>query len=602
MPPQQYPFSKNLYFAQKRMRAEDFIRDQEYMEGKLAFLTHWVLGEGTAVGLGVQRVDQESFLVQPGFAVDPQGRYVIVPEMRLWRLSQLEGPDQFEGENGVLWITGTQEEHSPMLVTENGHETERYTVAREQYRLTLRDASELPAPAAERQMFSDFVLFADEDIRITQSIPRLLPAGGSVQVRLFVECCCPEGVKAAVTYRPQISGFTGEDGGAPELCRELVLQPGETTLSLTLLSRSAGTTAQVRVDQKDFILEKNEQQYGPQAVFEESFPVVSGDMAQALRELLAGQDMQELWDTGGEGVPIARVRLLRVEGRCLLDEVTPLSLRYRTGVPWLEGCVERVLHCCGPDPQPSPLPPVPQPDPKPVPAPRHMTTGVVLLNTETNREPGHVLVSDEVAHGLGPGPVYVSFGVEELYPVVNEDRNDTDVLLGDPSLFAREGGSRGTEYDWGVRVRPEKGTFEMALRLREPPRRTTLRLRWYAWMPEELPHPPDQGGILVGLDPGVLRLRPGESACFTPVFMEGNDLPCEFSVEGRNSGSVTRDGRYTAPERAGLFTVCVQVKGKPKERARAFAIVTREGSEQSAGQNGGTAPEAVGAAQGGGND
>jgi len=238
-----------------------------------------------------------------------------------------------------------------------------------------------------------------------------------------------------------------------------------------------------------------------------------------------------------------------------------------------------------------------------------MTTGVILLNTELNREPGELLISDEVAHGLGPGPVFVSFGLEEVYPIANEPRNDVDVLLGDASLFARSGGVRSETYDWGVRVRPEKGTFELALRLHQPPRRTTLRLRWYAWKAEELPspQPPGQGGVLVGLDPGVSRIKPGESVSFTPVFEAGRALPCEFAVEGRHSGSITREGRYTAPECAGLFTVSAQVKGNPKERAQSYIIVTREGAPQSdgtgAGQDGqpdGALSAAQGQSHGGG--
>ena len=70
MTPQLYPFSKNRYFAHKRMRSADFVREQEHMEHKLAFLSRWDLGTGVALGLEAQRVDGDSILVSPGFAVD----------------------------------------------------------------------------------------------------------------------------------------------------------------------------------------------------------------------------------------------------------------------------------------------------------------------------------------------------------------------------------------------------------------------------------------------------------------------------------------------------------------------------------------------------
>ena len=74
MTPQTFPFSKNRYFPRKRMRSADFIREQTYVEHKLAFLSQWDFGAGVALGLDVQRIDGDSLLVSPGFAVDECGR------------------------------------------------------------------------------------------------------------------------------------------------------------------------------------------------------------------------------------------------------------------------------------------------------------------------------------------------------------------------------------------------------------------------------------------------------------------------------------------------------------------------------------------------
>ena len=67
MTPQSFPFSKNRYFPHKRMRSSDFIREQAYVEQKLAFLSRWDFGAGVALGLEVLRMDGDSLLVSPGF-------------------------------------------------------------------------------------------------------------------------------------------------------------------------------------------------------------------------------------------------------------------------------------------------------------------------------------------------------------------------------------------------------------------------------------------------------------------------------------------------------------------------------------------------------
>lgn len=56
----------------------------------------------------------------------------------------------------------------------------------------------------------------------------------------------------------------------------------------------------------------------------------------------------------------------------------------------------------------------------------------------------------------------------------------TDLLLGDLSLFVQDGGSYARDFDRGVRVHPDQGTFEMALQLKGELRQSALRLRWFA--------------------------------------------------------------------------------------------------------------------------
>ena len=109
MTPQSFPFSKNRYFPRKRMRSSDFVREQEYVEHKLAFLSQWDFGAGVALGLEVQRVDGDSLLVSPGFAVDGYGRWLIVDEPAICRIRTLHGFDALHGETALLWLAYHEE-------------------------------------------------------------------------------------------------------------------------------------------------------------------------------------------------------------------------------------------------------------------------------------------------------------------------------------------------------------------------------------------------------------------------------------------------------------------------------------------------------------
>ena len=74
----------------------------------------------------------------------------------------------------------------------------------------------------------------------------------------------------------------------------------------------------------------------------------------------------------------------------------------------------------------------------------------------------------------------------------------------------------------------------------------------------------------------MIHVKPGEVISFTPIFTNGATLPCDFFVEGKQAGVITRDGIYTAPEREGLYQIYAQVRGNPEERANAFVIVKAE--------------------------
>ena len=150
---QLYPFSKNRYFRKKRMRAVDFERDQAFADHKLSFLSHWVFGTGVAFGLGVQRIDSDSLLVEPGLAIDAQGRFLIVDEPTICRVRALPGFEALQSENALLWLSYKEELLDPMFVADDEGQNTQYAVAKERFELSLSEEGLLPMPAAAGSMW-----------------------------------------------------------------------------------------------------------------------------------------------------------------------------------------------------------------------------------------------------------------------------------------------------------------------------------------------------------------------------------------------------------------------------------------------------------------
>lgn len=590
MTPQPYPFSKNRYFPHKRMRSADFIRDQQYIEHKLAFLSHWDFGTGVALGLEAQRIDGDSLLVSPGFAVDGCGRWLIVDEPAICRIRTLQGFDAIHGETALLWLTYYEELTDPMFVPSEGDEVREYAAARERFSFRLTDMRTPPEAIGDRLLFSETVLFEDTDLRIRQIVPKILPAHGSVQLRLVIERFCPGPLDIRLHYAPELPGWQPADNEEPlQLDQSVQLQEGETILILTGVLATTAQAILLSLPEHGFMLEKRGLQLRAQCRFQEKFPVATGNPLIALEERLLAQDPQELWDGDPEeGVPIAGIRLLRYGDQVLLDSIFPLSKSNRVALPCLK---ERLQYCASFFPaasqsaQSGKESAVQRPGDPILRSSRRMATGVVTLNAGLHLQEGNILCSDEIAHELGPGTVFLEFGIENVYPAVGIDRNYTDLLLGDASLFTQASGTYDHGFDRGVRIHPEKGTFELAVRLKGELRQTALRLRWFAWRAEEQTSHKLPVGSLLRLEPDVARVAPGAVINFVPVFEHGAASPCDFLIPDQQSGLITPDGIYTAPQKDGLYQVCAQIKDMPETRVNAFVIVRAwmEGAEHAGG-------------------
>ena len=580
MPEQPYPFSKNRYFKGKRMRAADFQREQACVEHKLAVLNHWVLGEGIALGLGVQRVDSDSLMVEPGLALDTQGRTLIVDEPAICRLRALQGFHELTGETALLWLSYREEPFDPMFLADERGEGQDFAAARERFAFSLTPLETLLPAAPDRILLSDTVLYEDGDLRVRQVIPRVFSARGGTQIRLVLECFDAEPIDVELTYAPEVPGFTLAGGGAVQLSRRLRLRSGETALVLEVITNTGAQAVSVSLGEEGFLLSKRGVGLRAQCGFREEFFIAPGNPLEELENRLSSLAPQELWDHTQEGgVPVAALRFVRYDDNCLLDDVIALGGERRVKLPYLQ---ERLRRCGTFFSTPPPPREAVRPfEAREAPEPRNqgcMTTGTVTLSAGMNLDEGKILRSDEIAHGLGPGTVFVQFGVENVSPAVNLHQNRTDLLLGDESLFEQVSGTLDRALDRGVRVHPDKGTFELAVRLRSQLRQSALRLRWFAWRPDGRAEHEAEQGALLRLEPDVIHVEPGAVVNFIPVFSGGAGAPCDFFVVGKQAGTVTRDGVYSAPEKDGLYQVCAQARDRPDEKVNAFVIVRREAS------------------------
>jgi hypothetical protein len=75
---QLYPFERNRYYPGKMLTTADFQAEQDYYINKSRFMNSLMYGAGIVCGLGVFSLDDLSFMVESGVAIDGMGREIVV--------------------------------------------------------------------------------------------------------------------------------------------------------------------------------------------------------------------------------------------------------------------------------------------------------------------------------------------------------------------------------------------------------------------------------------------------------------------------------------------------------------------------------------------
>jgi hypothetical protein len=105
-------FERPRYFAGKLITAEDFELEQRYHIEKRWLLNRMLQGAGIVSGLGVVPSERGKVTVEPGFALDPYGREILVSEPQ-----QLAIPDCVEPLSICLLYREMETDHGTIRET-----------------------------------------------------------------------------------------------------------------------------------------------------------------------------------------------------------------------------------------------------------------------------------------------------------------------------------------------------------------------------------------------------------------------------------------------------------------------------------------------------
>ena len=589
-----YSFERNNYYYGKLLTSKDFQSEQDYMNNKRRLINRILHGVGIVYGLDVVAADDSSIILQSGMALDAAGREIVVPRTQVLKLSTIEGYSALKTDTICLGIAYEEKGSEPVYaVMDTEGDGRKYNGTKEGYRLYLQDRKDCVRDVKTRDRYlASEILYEDQDIQVVQYLPTFVSPQTVLKGRTEIR---------KISHTPSVISFSCKvtaDGMQPE---QMMIRAENVSLEYgkTAVLEQSFQPEDYIFNGEDLLFEFQEIQIvgtgSEEAVENRSMkvtPVQDSVLEYVRKTSYQGTLDVDLDRTYDEKLFIAEIHLIRSDNHSMIDEVgRPPFEQYVNSAEQLMileqlheyllpvseqnrgGAVSEIR--------------VQETENYRAEKERRMnSSGVFEMSLGSGGEMGKVYFSDDIMHGLGNGPVCVEIGVEYISRD-NVSRSDREsIILGDGSIFASDStvtDEKIFELDQAIKILPERGTFIVGVRPRTKMGKIGLRIRWYAYKPEDLEqrvyNQKDQKGCIM-VQPDTIVLSPKGSVHINPVFINMPEETLTYTLLDPEGGKIDNNGVYTAPAQEGVYEIKVEALAHPEVFTHAFMIVSQKKAEE----------------------
>ena len=590
-----YSFERNNYFYGKLLTSRDFEDEQNYMNNKRRLINRVLHGAGIVYGLDVVAVDESSVVIQSGLALDSSGREIVVPSTQVVKLSTIRGYSDLKTSSVCLGIAYAEEKTEPVYAVMNKDadaQERQYNHLKEGYELFLQDSRDcVREPKKEDEYIAWKVLYQDDDLRITQYLPTFAVPGMLVKARTEIH---------KTSHMPFVCSFSCKvdtDG----------MIPGETQIRADNVSQEYGETMVLEQTfrPEDYIFGNGDVsvRFSEITVQKSGVKEAAPDTSMTLNPVY-GTALEYVHKTSYRGnldvdldrkydekLWIAGIQLIRSVRHSIIDRVERAPFDQYVYSSEQLMILEKLEEFLIPQDGSAGRPQVyvqgnSERSAAAAPERRSNSSGVFEMSLGSGGEVGKVYFSDEIMHGLGNGPVYVDIGIEYISRDVNASGDRESIILGDGSIFESDStvtDEKIFQVDQAVKILPDRGTFIVGVRPRVKMGRIGLRIRWYAFKPEDLEQRvydrSEQKGCIM-IQPDTIVLPPKGSVHINPVFINMPEEALSYTLLDPEGGKIDNTGLYTAPAQEGVYEIKAAALSDPEIFTHAFIIVSQKKTEE----------------------
>ena len=565
------------------------------MNNKRRLINRVLHGAGIVYGLDVVAVDESSVVIQSGLALDSSGREIVVPSTQVVKLSTIRGYSELKTSSVCLGIAYAEEKTEPVYAVMNKDadaQERQYNHLKEGYELFLQDSRDcVREPKKEDEYIAWKVLYQDDDLRITQYLPTFAVPGMLVKARTEIH---------KTSHMPFVCSFSCKvdaDG----------MIPGETQIRADNVSQEYGETMVLEQTfrPEDYIFGNGDMsvRFSEITVQKSGVKEAAPDTSMTLNPVY-GTALEYVHKTSYRGnldvdldrkydekLWIAGIQLIRSERHSIIDRVERAPFDQYVYSSEQLMILEKLEEFLIPQDGSAGRPQVyvqgnSERSAAAAPERRSNSSGVFEMSLGSGGEVGKVYFSDEIMHGLGNGPVYVDIGIEYISRDVNASGDRESIILGDGSIFESDStvtDEKIFQVDQAVKILPDRGTFIVGVRPRVKMGRIGLRIRWYAFKPEDLEQRvydrSEQKGCIM-IQPDTIVLPPKGSVHINPVFINMPEEALSYTLLDPEGGKIDNTGLYTAPAQEGVYEIKAAALSDPEIFTHAFIIVSQKKTEE----------------------
>lgn len=597
---------KNNYFYGKLLTVRDFKTEQEYIESRQRMHNRLTMGYGVVCGLRTVMIDNQTLSVEPGMAIDAEGREIVIPFPVTEKLSLVEGFKELtDAKELYLCLSYNEEGHERVQTVSNVQESldslSEYNRTKESYKLSLRKKGPDMATVLSNDVVHEKkTVFDHEEVQVDIVYPKVVLNSETIEVKVVVNKKNPE---SHIDYEFGVhlldamdKGFMTETTFASiKLENDWINQSVENYEVACRLIEHDRVLLQVG-ESGHVVLNGEKFDLSPVAI---DIQVIEKGLEEWVQDAYYRQSLHDVTSAYVEDcLYLAKIQLLKVDDTFLMKGLNfnPFD-QYAYGSSALMELMKsnkksnfngfavktdtKVLEA-GTAPEvsatfdkgtgslnmtfgmPDPLVMVDS-----------IRTGIVEFTVDENFMFGKNIVSDELSHGLGNGPVFIQLGIENIREGFDGDESEK-IYYGASEVFYR-GDYEGdvSNYTFGSVVYPRKGTFRVGLRINKGTRGDVIRLRWWAYKEQSGYTSPES--IKVKISPEEIDLNPGELLQFTAHVQGDKSHSVTWSLEDDTAGSINDYGEFIAGNVDGNYKIIATSVKDPGSYAESYVRIKGEG-------------------------